>query len=239
MKNNQRALWLDISAFGMGVIAGFFLIFIAAWADMEASAYGFPRLANAGLGGLRCPVLMTPDETSTIALDVSNPTEGQISPSIKTLISTRILPEEFLDGILLTPGDSKRLEWKVDAENIDLGSFIFAKVLLYSAYPLPTREATCGIFIIDLPGTGRVIVPVLMALSLISMGWGLYRINRLRTANERLRKHMGSMTFLAILIGLGLALNFLGGWISSLLVLVVSLLLIIILLGSLLMDKPG
>ena len=239
MKNNQRSVWLDISSYGMGVIVGFFLIFVAAWADMEASAYDFPRLANAGLGGLRCPVLMTPDETSKIALDVSNPTEGQISPSIKTLISTRILPEEFLDGILLTPGQSKRLEWTVDAENIDLGSFILAKVLLYSAYPLPTREATCGIFIIDLPGTGRVIVPVLMALSLISMGWGLYRINRLRTANERLRKHMGSMTFLAILIGLGLVLSLLGGWISSLLVLIVSLLLIIILLGSLLMDKPG
>ena len=239
MKNNQRSLWLDISSYGMGVIVGFFLIFVAAWADMEASAYDFPRLANAGLGGLRCPVLMTPDETGTIALDVSNPTEGQISPSRKTLISTRIFPEEFLDGIQLTPGESKRLEWTVDAENIDLGSFIFAKVLLYSAYPLPTREATCGIFIIDLPGTGRVIVPVLMALSLISMGWGLYRIYGLRTSNERLRKHMGSMTFLAILIGLGLVLSFLGGWISSLLVLVVSLLLIIILLGSLLMDKPG
>jgi len=239
MKNNQRSVWLDISSYGMGVIVGFFLIFVAAWADMEASAYDFPRLANAGLGGLRCPVLMTPDETSTIALDVSNPTEGQISPSIRTLISTRRLPEEFLDGIQLTPGESKRLEWTVDAENIDLGSFIFAKVLLYSAYPLPTQEATCGIFILDLPGTGRMIVPVMMTLSLISMGWGLYRINGLRTANERLRKHMGSMTFLAILIGLGIALSFIGGWIFSLLVLVVSLLLIIILLGSLLMDKPG
>jgi hypothetical protein len=239
VKNNRRPLLLGISAYGIGVAAGFFLIFVAAWADMESSAYDFPRLANAGLGGLHCPVLMTPEETGTIALDVSNKTGDRISPAIKTLISTRLLPEEFLEGIQLTPGESKRLEWPVDAGNIDMGNFIFAKVLFYSAYPLPSREATCGIFVLDLPGTGRIIVPVLMALSFLSMGWGLYRINRLSISNEQMRKYRGSMTFLAIMIGLGLLLSFSAGWISTMLVLIVALLLIIILLSSLFVDKSS
>ena len=238
MKYNQLPLLLSFAFYGLGVVAGLFVIFVATWADMESSAYDFPRLANAGLDGLHCPVLMTPDETSTISLDVSNTTEDRISPLIKTQISTRLLPEQFIEDVQLTPGESKRLEWSVDAENIDMGNFIFAKVLLFSAYPLPTREATCGIFVLDLPGTGRMIVPVLVVLSLISLGWSLHRINRLSAYNERQKKHLGSMVFLAITIGLGLVLSFIGGWILSVLVLVLSLLLIIILLGAWWAEKP-
>ena len=238
MKYNQLPLLLSFAFYGLGVVAGLFVIFVATWADMESSAYDFPRLANAGLDGLHCPVLMTPDETGTISLDVSNTTEDRISPLIKTQISTRLLPEQFIEDVQLTPGESKRLEWSVDAENIDMGNFIFAKVLLFSAYPLPTREATCGIFVLDLPGTGRMIVPVLVVLSLISLGWSLHRINRLSAYNERQKKHLGSMVFLAITIGLGLVLSFIGGWILSVLVLVLSLLLIIILLGAWWAEKP-
>jgi hypothetical protein len=239
MKINQLSPLPGLLSYGLGVAVGLFLMLVAVWADMESGSYGFARLANAGLGGLHCPVLMTPTETSTISLDVPNPTSNRISPSIRTQISTPLLPEEILENIQLTPGESKRLEWSVDAENIDMGYFIFAKVLLYSAYPLPSREATCGIFIIDLPGTGQMLMPVLMGLSLIGLVWGMHNINRFNTSNARLRKHMSLLTFLSIMIGLGLALSLVGGWIASLLVLVVSLLLIIILLSSLFMDKPG
>src|SRR5215216_1609188 len=237
MRNHRLSLLLDFSIYTIGVGVGLFVILVAAWADVEASAYDFPRLANAGLTGLHCPILMTPHETSKVSLNVSNRTGGKISPSIKAEISTRLLPEEFLEDVQLMPGESKRLEWRVDAENIDMGNFIFAKVLLFSAYPLPTREATCGIFVLDLPGTGRTILPVLVTLSLLSMGWALYRINRFSIANQQLRKHIGSMAFLAVMITLGLVLSFIGGWISSVLVLVVTLLLILILLGSLVADK--
>ena len=234
MKNSQLSILHGFLSYGIGVAVGFFLIFVATWADLESSAYDFPRLASAGLGGLHCPVLMTLNETGTISLDVSNKTDSQISPAIKTLVSTRLLPEEFLEGVQLTPGEAERLEWSVDAENIDLGRFIFAKVLLYSAYPVPSREATCGIFILGLPGSGKIIVPALVILSLIGMGWGLHHINNLGVPNERLKKPTGSMTFLALMISLGLVLSFIGGWIASSLVLVTSLLLIIILISSLL-----
>ena len=237
MKTNRLSRLLSFLVYGIGVAVGLFVILVATWADMESSAYDFPRLANAGLDGLRCPVLMTPQETSAISLDVSNTTDTRISPLIKTQISTRLLPEQFLEDIQLIPGETKRVEWSVDAENIDMGNFIFAKVLLFSAYPLPTREATCGIFVLDLPGTGRTIVPVLVVLSFVSLGWSLYRIHRSSILQEQLRKQLSSMTFLAILISLGLILSFIGGWILSVLVLVASLLLVIIVLGSLVTDR--
>jgi hypothetical protein len=236
MKSNQPSLLFDFTSYVIGVLVGLFLILIAAWADMESTSYGFARLANAGLRGLSCPVLMTRDETRMISLSVSNKTDGRISPSIKTQISTSLLPEQFLENIELAPGRSKRLEWAVGPENIDLGSFIFAKVLLFSAYPLPSQEATCGIFVIDLPGNGQVILPVLLMLSLLGMAWGLHRINRFRALNKWATKYFGSMAFLALMIVLGLVIGFIGSWVPAVLVLVVALLISVILLSSLFLS---
>jgi hypothetical protein len=234
MKNLQLPLPLAISAYVIGLFIGFFLILVAAWADMESTVYGFERLANAGLGGVQCPILMTPAETGTISLRVSNRTDNPISPSIRTQISTPALPEESVENLRLAPGESKRLSWSVGAENIDLQRFIFAKVLLFSAFPVPSQETTCGIFIINLPGTGKVILPILIALSLAGTGWGLYTMNALRLSHEWLRKRIGSLAFLALMNVLGLLLSFMGGWILPLLVLVVAVLVMIILFGTLL-----
>lgn len=237
MNNIRSSSWLSILAYTVGVAIGFFLILVGAWADMESGAYDFPRLANAGLGGLRCPVLMTREETGIISLSLSNPTDNPITPSVKVQISTDIFPQEITENVELMPGESRRLEWPVTSENIDLGWFVFAKVMRFSTYPLPSQETTCGIFVIDIPGTGRVFFPVLVTLSLIGMGWGLLQINRSLPASEWLRKHRGSLTFLALMIVLGLLLIVVGGWIFSLLVLVVILLLIIILSSSLVIDR--
>ena len=132
MKKDNLLGRLSFLSYRTGAAVGLFVILVATWADMESSAYDFPCLANAGLDGLHCPVRMTPHERSTISLDVSNPTGSWIS--------TRLLPEQFLEDIQLIPGETKRLKWSVDAENIDMGNFIFAKVLLFSAYPHPRGD---------------------------------------------------------------------------------------------------
>lgn len=237
MKRNSHSLLLDFASYMVGATIGLFLIFVATWADLEATSYGFERLANGGLGGLSCPILMTRDETSKISFTVSNPTEDQISPSIKTQISTSLLPQEFLENLRLAPGASESLEWGVGPENIDLKNFIFAKVLLYSAYPLQSREATCGIFILNLPGRGQAILLILILLSILGMGWGLYRIHQFRFSNPGAAKHLAPMSFLAVTIGAGLVISFTGKWLLAVLVMVVLLLTIVILLSSLLLSE--
>ena len=130
MKKNQPSLLSGFLSYVLGVIIGLSLLGISAWADMESTFYGFDRLANAGLGGFRCPVVMTRQETRAVSLDISNPTDRRISPSVRTDISTPALPEQFTENIALEPGESQRLEWTVGPDNIDLGRFIFAKALL-------------------------------------------------------------------------------------------------------------
>lgn len=235
MKNNKIFSLLVYPSYVIGLIVGLCLIIIAAWADMESTFYGFSRLADSGLRGFSCPVLMTRGETRPISLRVSNTTDSQIHPTIRTEISTSLLSQVSLENLELAPGESKRLEWSVGPENIDLKRFIFAKTLVFSAFPLPNQEATCGIFIIDLPGSGKVILPILVALSLLGMGWGLYEMNRSVASNDWVEKYIRPLAFLAIMVVLGLVVSFLGGWVPSILILAVVLLMIVILLGSLIM----
>lgn len=237
MNNNQSTLIADVTSYVIGVSLGLFLIVAAAWADMESTFYGFSRLASAGLGGFSCPVLMTRTETSTISLRVSNTTDQVISPAIRTEVSTPLLPEQSLESIQLAPGESRRLEWTVGPQNIDIGRFIFAKALIYSAHPLPSREATCGIFIVDLPGSGRVILPILVAISLLGMGWGLRGMNRSAGSNAWVGSHVRLLTFMALMIVLGLVVSFMGSWVISLVILAVNVLLIVILVGSQFMSE--
>ena len=235
MKNNKIFSLLVYPSYVVGLIVGLCLIVIAAWADMEATFYGFSRLADSGLRGFSCPVLMTRGETRLISLRVSNTTDSQIHPTIRTEISTSLLSQVSLENLELAPGESKRLEWSVGPENIDLKRFIFAKTLVFSAFPLPNQEATCGIFIVDLPGSGKVILPILVALRLLGMGWGLYEMNRSVASNDWVEKYIRPLAFLAIMVVLGLVVSFLGGWVPSILILAVVLLMIVILLGSLIM----
>lgn len=238
MTNEKRKpIFPPLLSYVIGMVAGVFLVFVATWADMESAFYGFPRLADAGLRGLACPVLMTRDDTATISLRLSNPTDDKLSPTVKTMISTPLVPEESLETIELAPGESKRLEWRVGSDNVDLGRFVFAKVLMYSAYPLPSRETSCGIFILDMPGSGRVLLPLLVAVSLLGMGWGLYGMNRFSAGNAWIEKNLRAMVFVAVMLLLGLVISFMGGWIPSILVLAVVVLMLFFLLGSFLMRE--
>ena len=231
MKISQ--LFISLFSYLIGTAMGLFLILTITWADMEAASYGFSRLASPGLGGFRCPAWMSRTETNRIALKISNTTDGPLRPAIRTQISTPGIQKEILESVQLAPGESKRLEWEVGPENIDLEHFIFAKSMVYSAYPLPSRETTCGIYIIDLPGRGEVILPVLIGLSLLGMGWGLYGMKKWGHSNAWVSKNDRILAFLAILVALGFVLSLRIGWLPGVLVLVPALFVITILLGSL------
>ncbi|HEY5729217.1 MAG TPA: hypothetical protein VIS72_04145 [Anaerolineales bacterium] len=237
MKNNRTSPTIVSLSYVIGAIIGLYLVVVSAWANMESAFYGFSRLADAGLGGFNCPVLMTRDETRAISLTVSNKTDGLISPAVKTEISTSNITQEFLENMELAPGESIKLEWTVGPDNVDLERFIFAKTLMFSAHPLPNREATCGIFVINLPGSGRVILPIMVVLSLLGMGWGLYMMNKSGDSTAWVTSHIRPMTFLAVLIALGFVVSFMGGWVPSILLLAAALLMIVILLGSFILSE--
>lgn len=237
MKQKLSTLIAYLS-YTVGLLIGLYLVVVVAWADMEAAFYGFSRLANAGLRGFNCPPLMTREEIGTISVRVSNTADKPISPAVRVEISTPLMLQEYNEKLRLEPGETQTLEWAVGPENIDLRRFIFAKALVFSAYPRPNLEATCGIYVINLPGSGTVVLAVMIALSPLGMGWGLYGMRKSAASDEWAQKHVvRPMMFLAVIVVIGFVTSSAGGWVPTVLLLAVAVLMVFILLGTLVMSE--
>lgn len=210
--------------YAISVLLGVTLSTLAIWADYEATSYGFARRAQTPFKGLSCPIFMTRDETQTIQIRLTNPTQKKISPSIRTEISTRVVPDSKLEFFELEPGESILVERTINAENIDLDQFIFAQASIFSAHPLPDQENTCGVFILPMRGNGTVILIITAVISLISTIISLLLLRK-SSAPKKLVYPLG---FIAATMILAMAFSFLGLWIQGVLMLVLAILTIFI-----------
>lgn len=236
MKTNQTSSIFGVLLYILAVITGLFLIVISTWGDMEAASYGFPRRASPSLRGLNCPILLTPNEPGKISLKVSNPTGKPFHPSVRTEISADFDPPVFNQSVDLAPGESKTLEWSVGPENIVLGNFILANVQVYATYPIPNSEKTCGILLMELPGSGKTILIALTVFCLIGLGWGWYSMNMSDFRQGRAMSVWNAIILLTWLIVGGLVLSFMGSWLPSIAILVIATLISLILVGALILK---
>lgn len=214
--------------FFIGALCGLALTTLATWADLEAAFYGFDRTGGDRLSSMHCPMLMSANETGSFSVRITNREDTAISPTIKTDVSTPGLPVSTFDPIQLAPGESKRMQWAVGPDNVDLGRFIFARAWVYAAYPMDDLESTCGIYVTTLPISGAVFTWGLVSLSLLGMGLGLYGRKQ---AAAQVRGDMSRLIFLGSIVLLGMLFSFLGWWVQGLLVLVISLLSLVIILS--------
>ena len=214
--------------FYTGALIGLVLTGLATWADLEAAMYGFDLTGGQRLTTLRCPILMTANETSSFSVKVTNPTDDKHSPYIITDVTTRLAPVSSYTPLVLAPHESKQVEWTIGPDNLELHRFIFAYARVYGYYPLPNRENTCGIFIVNLPTNGKVITWSMVGLSLMGIGVGLYGIAKTQSPEQSRRGDILRYKLLAVLVVAGIITSFIGGWFLGGILLVVSPLAMII-----------
>lgn len=231
METRSKNYNLFFFVFVVGALSGLLLTTLATWADLEAAYYGFSRRASTPLKGFSCPVLMTAGETNAVSLKIKNSTGGKISPTVLVETSSPVSANEFTENIELADGEQVTREWSVGPDNLDLKRFIFAKALVYSAYPLPDSETTCGIYVLKLPGNGVVFTWGLVLLSLLGMGIGLYGVYQTQGPVKGGVDVARLLLFFAIVVLLSLVAVFIGSWLMGLLLLVVSILLVLITIG--------
>jgi len=233
MENNQLSARLFFGIFALGALFSLTLAVLATWSDLEAAFYGFERRASTPLPGLHCPILLNRNETGTVSVKVSNTTKQKLSPSIRAEFSSPLTPIATLDFANLDPGKSQTMQWTIGPQNIDLGQFIFSKVLIYSSYPIPDRENTCGTFIVDVPIPGNILVGLLLGLGLAGMGGGLGWLWRTQTKNADTMRPLRPITFLGVVITVALIASLAGFWLQALLLLAVVLIMMIVTLNFL------
>ena len=209
--------------FYLGILVGFLLTGMATWADMEATSYGFPITGGERLNTLSCPMLMTKNEVGIFSVKVVNTTDKKIASSIRTDIATQVDPVTSYTFAQLAPGETKQVEEQIGPDNLIFGQFIFARASV-NAYPLPSSENVCGVFIVDLPTNGRTITWTMVGLSLLGVSVGLYGISRSQDSINAKPMDVRLLILLAFLVFAGIISSFLGWWMMGLLVTIVTIL---------------
>ena len=228
MDKQATQRWLGLVSFVVGLLLGLVLIAVPVWADLESSYYGFQPFYAESLTTLHCPVLMERSEAGSMWVNVRNETDREINQVVAVRLSSPLAISESRETLTLAPGETRRLTWTIDASNIDLGTFVFAHVATYPVYPVPMREATCGVFVVDFPGlSGNLLFYGLLALCVLCLGVGLLLWDTSRlSAISRLPSVRMAMRFLVVVLLVGMASSLLGLWMVGVLALVVVLLTI-------------
>jgi hypothetical protein len=148
-----------------GILASLTFNVFVLWANLEGQSFwGYPEALSfdtsltteARLGRLRCPMIITPNETGNLDLIVRNPNNYPIEAWISAHISKPGETENMLRDMIsvpLEPGESSNLRWLVSSENVVNHSMIQARIFLRltKAHP-PARTKHCGIILVDLWG---------------------------------------------------------------------------------------
>lgn len=229
-KTFQPSLKLSVLLLIIGVLIGLLLSLLAVWADYESTMYGFPNRATAVFQGLSCPVFIGRNESNVVSIKVSNSTKQNLSPSVRSEISTPLVTDTKLEYVKLAPGEQVTLHRSIGPQNIDLGRFIFLYTLVYSAYPMPNQENTCGVFVLPVDVNGSLILMLGTFSSVLLISTGLFFLYKKGMASGRSR----SLMFLGIVTIVTMTFAFIGWWVYAIIMLVTLILMLVISFGSLL-----
>jgi len=235
MSNHKKTIRnLAIFFFSVGVLLGMFLAGAATWTDLEATFYGFGKVADNPLTTLRCPVLMMATETGIIRATLSNNSELPVDARVRVYVSNPG-PIRIIETITsLAPGEIKMLEWTVTSEDVDFGNLILLKVLAFAYYKAPVREEWCGILVLNLPHlSGNQVFTSALGLSLAGLliGIALWVIGG-RPLTGKTLFAFRAMVWLAAFVLADMVFSFMGLWLFGLVLFVVAVLLILGVLTS-------
>lgn len=218
--------------FSIFALISFGILGISVWGDIEASVFDMNYRGEERLGSLTCPVFITTKESGKISAKISNPVKNTIKPSVRLHISSSQLavPREENVKFQLGPNESKTLDWIINPEeDTQFGNMIYVKVYLFSNSTLPSRDATCGILVLDLPiGSGKSILYTGIGLSFVGMLANVgfwHRNNRLMT--KRQRELFRAISILTVTIIVAVVASLFGHWLIGTLGIVVAFLLIV------------
>lgn len=221
-----------IILFSFGVLLGMTLIAVTIWTDLEASFFD-SVLASRGdepLKTLRCPVLMTTSETGTIRATFENPANKPIELGLRAHVTDGFvtLMREVNSTLPLEPGEKKTVEWSLTADDVAYRWLIMARVLQFRYYPLPARQAACGVLVLDVPFlTGNQLLAITIVVTVLSISGG---IAMWVVGNRPLKRPAlaaaRTMGALAVSLLIGFLVSFSGSWLMGTLLFAINLLLI-------------
>lgn len=218
-----------------GILAGMVLFIFMNWAYFEAYFFfGYSAPADQPLTTMRCPLLMTTSETGEVTISLTNDSGQDLEPLVRTEISYFGAAKSERVNYPLKAGETRKLSWAVNSDNMVFGHLVMARVFVYRAFTLPSYTNTCGTVMVNVSGlTGIQLFSIALAFILVCMaaGWGLWL-----TGNPPPFKADGmiairAMSLFTVVVLVGLIAGIAGWWGVGLICTVASALLIIVVTG--------
>jgi hypothetical protein len=226
---NSRALRILIRAvFFLGVTIGFVLSGIALWNNLESISYFFNGVKYAPFHGLRCPLMIAPEEKGIVTAVFNNPTNEEDNFFYRVEIGGKAFSSrQVKDQIAVPPHQAKTIRLAVDANDVDLMFFIFTKITILPNSVHQSQEAVCGIMVVNilgLAGTQISTAAVFLSFLGIAIGLGLWQQTNTKADRDLLRV-MQTLGFVVLLAMFAASM----GWaIAAIALLVVTILLLVI-----------
>ena len=240
-KPNSVLQFVGVILYIAGILAGSALVALSAWGDVEASTFDAALQTDETLNTLDCPVFIGQEENSVIAVEIVNTAERDVSPVVRARITQGYvtLVREHRGKVDIPQGESALIEWEISEEDAAYRQLILARVYQFSNYSLPSRQATCGVVVVPIPGlTGQQFYLMLFVSSLIFTAVGLliWIPNRRNEADPGGRK-LRAYIYLAALLLVASLLNLLGNWLVSVGLVVLAFLSLIAVTSFALIEK--
>ncbi len=167
---------------------------------------------------------MIRSETGVIDAVFDNPTNSDDDFYYKVEISGFFSPRQIEDHISVPAHQKRSVTLTVNKDDIDLQFFIFAKIVISPNSTRPTREADCGIMVLNNSRfTGGQLFTVALVLSLLGIIVGFILWHRssvdVNSDIHRVMQLLGIVVLLAMIAGL------VGWWLAGILFIVLALLL--------------
>lgn len=216
--------------FSLSALVSLAFLGISVWGDIEASMFDLKYKGDERLGTLSCPVMITTKDSGQVSAKISNPKNKSLKSNLRLMVSSShvYMQRDEIIKYQLAPNESRKLAWTIDpVRDAAFGEMVMVKVYLYKNYPIASKDATCGILVLDLPAfSGKTILYSGIGFSFLGMvaGVGFWnRNNGLMTKKQR--ELYRAISILTVTLIVGLVTSILGYWLIGSIAIVVAVLL--------------
>lgn len=218
-----------------GILLGFILSSLMIWGDLEASLFTSGLRADKSLSTLKCPIVITTNETGKITATLKNPTEKPLERYLIANVSEGYasLVREIRTNLPIPPEEKQKVEWKIYPEDAAFNErVILFRVYINPRHPHPSLGGNCGVVRVNIDGiTGNQIMgsSILLTFASIGLGAALIELGH-RSAQKQSRNSINSAYALTgLVVGAGI-LGYLGMWVLGIGLLAIAVLMLGIIL---------
>ena len=229
---NEFLIGLGWTLFLIGSLLGILYFAGLVWPSLEAHFYfGYTGGAETTLK-LSCPRLITPQDQAVVTASIPNKTDKAIAPDLETQISGPI-PQDLHGQATIESGQTARITWAVNADDLAFGHLILAQVYQFATYKTPSAMANCGSLFLSVPGLTGLQVYILafvVSMGLLIAGLVLWRVGSGELTGLGQERFSGMLVLGGIIL-VGIFLGTIAQWILGTFALVLATLLWFIQIG--------